>query len=159
MPPHNYATPLATSLVTHHHLHHSLNPMAGAHHAISCKLVGTATGPTTSPTHGVGWVDQTGVVADVRAVNVQHGVIPPTASPAARHHLCHSLNSTAGVHRNHVCELVGTTTSPPTAPVHGAQWVDHAGAVANVRALHSTSPLCNTFHCPSGRSSSPAPLC
>ena len=157
--PQHGGTPPTASLAAHHHLRHSLFLITSACPIDSCELVGTATDPPASPTtHGVGWVDQTSVVADARAVNEPHSATPLTASPAAHHHLCHSLNSTAGVHRAFVCELVGTATGPPTAPVHGAQWVDQTGAVANVSAPHSTSPRYNTSHCLSGHSSSPAPL-
>jgi hypothetical protein len=85
------------------------------------ELIGTATGPPASPAHGVGWVNQTGVVADARAVRVsQHGAPPPTASLVTHHHLHRSLYPTAGAHHAISCELIGTATGPPAAQ-HTAQ--------------------------------------
>jgi hypothetical protein len=66
-------------------------------------------------------------------------------------------NLTAGAHRTHSCELVGHWSTCCTSTLR-PRWVDQMGAVATISAPHATSPLCNTSHCLTGCTSSPAPL-
>jgi hypothetical protein len=90
--------------------------------------------------------------------HLQHCATPPCASLTTHHHLHRSLHLTAGAHLAHSCERVGTATGPPAAPAYGVGWVDDTSVADTVGAPHTTSPLCRTSHCLTGRSSSSASL-
>jgi hypothetical protein len=151
--PQHGATPPTASLAAHHHLRHSLFLTTSACPIDSCELVDTATGPPASPTtHGVGWVDQTGVVADVRAVNgAQPGAMRQTTSLAAHHRLQHTLNPSTGAHLTHACELIGTATST-------RRCVSRSIGCRGRRPCCERATQCNISHCLTSRSSSPVPL-
>ena len=117
-------------------------------------------GPPTASAHGVGWVDQTGAFATISA--------PHATSPLCNTTHCVSGRSSSSPaplcqpHRRGTPQLVqagwpwrwSTCCTSTLRP----KWVDQMGVVATTIAPHATSPLCNTSHCLTGCTSSPAPL-
>lgn len=108
--------------------------------------------------HGVRWVGPTGVVAGAQA---RH--IAPTRFTTTHYLSGHSLSPAAVSLLHDLVHILPTRASWLAPPLvhrlhqHGGGLVDHTSAVA-LEVPHTTSRLCHTSHCFTGRSSLSAPL-